>query len=333
MRNPFVVAAWVPLVVAVGALQTAEVASAQTARLEIHSFDTLTLSDARFLTGSREGKPAQIGGELRLPPGTGQVPAVILINSCGGVGANIDRWAQEFNGIGVAAFIVDSFTGRGIVQTCSDQSQLGHLAMIFDAYRALELLSKHARVDPARIAVMGFSKGGFAALYSSMKRFQRAYGPANVEFAAYLPFYARCETRYIDDDKVSDRPIRIFHGAADDYVPVAPCLAYVERLRQLGKDVQITVYPGARHAFDNALYPAVRPLPDAEVSTRCRRMERSAGQLINLDTGKTFSSKDACVTRGATVGYDPSAHADALKAVRLFLTSTFELGPAAAAAN
>jgi hypothetical protein len=35
---------------------------------------------------------------------------------------------------------------------------------------------------------MGFSKRGFVALYSSMRRFQRVYGPANTEFAAYIPF-------------------------------------------------------------------------------------------------------------------------------------------------
>jgi dienelactone hydrolase len=199
--------------------------------------------------------------------------------------------------------------------------------MIFDAYRALELLSKHPRIDASRIAIMGFSKGGFVALYSSMKRFQRMYGPANAEFAAYLSFYARCETRYIADEQVFERPIRIFHGEADDYVPVGPCRAYVERLRQTGKDVQITAYPGARHDFDNALYPPVRSLPDAEVSTRCRREERAGGELINLDTGKPFSVKDACVTHGATVGYDPSAHAEAVKAVRALLTSTLKLSP------
>jgi dienelactone hydrolase len=96
------------------------------------------------------------------------------------------------NEIGVAAFLLDSFTGRGITQTVTDQSQLGHLAMIFDAYRALDLLSRHARIDPSRIAVKGFSKGAFVALYASLKRFQRVYGPKGLEFAAYIPFYASC---------------------------------------------------------------------------------------------------------------------------------------------
>jgi hypothetical protein len=68
------------------------------------------------------------------------------------------------------------------------------------------------------------------ALYASLKRFQRVYGPKSLEFAAYLPFYASCNTIYREDEQVRDRPIRLFHGAADDYVSVEPCRKYVERL-------------------------------------------------------------------------------------------------------
>jgi len=326
-RNPRTFSTLTVLVLVVTAPPMARLAGAQTARIEIHSFETVTLTDKQFLTGAKDGKPARIGGELRLPPGSGRAPAVILIHGSGGVGANVDRWAQELNGIGVAAFLMDSFTGRGIVQTITDQSQLGHLAMIVDAYRALELLSKHARIDASRIAVMGFSKGGFVALYSSMKRFQRMHGSASAEFATYIPFYARCETTFIDDEKLSDRPVRIFHGTADDWVPIEPCRQYVQRLRRAGKDVQLSEYAGARHAFDNPLYQPVRTLSDAEVSTRCQREERPGGEIFNLETGKPFSRSDTCVTRGATVGYDPRAHAEAVKAVKEFLRSTFKLSP------
>ncbi len=310
------------------AAKTATVQPPHIARIEIHSFDTMTVTDKQFLTGLKDGKPARIGGELRLPPGAGRFPVVLLVHSSAGVGANVEQWAQEFAGIGVATFLIDSFTGRGIVQTITDQSQLGHLAMIVDAYRALDLLSKHPRIDSSRIAVMGFSKGGFVALYSSMKRFQRMYGPANIEFAAYLPFYGPCERPFLEDEQVSNRPIRMFHGEKDDYAPVEPCQRYVERLRRAGKDVQITIYPGARHAFDNALLPAILSLPDAQVSTRCHCEERAGGEIFNLDTGKPFTRQDACVTRGATVGFDPNAYGEAVKAVKSFLIDTFKLSPA-----
>ena len=42
-------------------------AAPQTARIEIHSFETVTLTDRQFLTGTKEGNRARIGGELRLP--------------------------------------------------------------------------------------------------------------------------------------------------------------------------------------------------------------------------------------------------------------------------
>ena len=165
-----------------------------TARIEIHSFDTVTLTDKQFLTGAKEGKSSRIGGELCLPPGAGRFPVAVLVHGSAGAGAGEVQWSQELNKIGVATFLIDCFTGRGIVQTITDQSQLGHLAMIVDAYRAMELLSQHPQIDASRIAVMGFSKGGFVALYSSMRRFQRAYSPSNTEFAAYIPYL--CSVRH-----------------------------------------------------------------------------------------------------------------------------------------
>ena len=82
---------------------------------------------------------------------------------------------QELNSIGVASFILDSFAGRAIVNTSTDQSQLDSLAMMVDALRALALLAEHSRIDPNRIAVMGLSKGAVAAVYSSNQRFLKLH--------------------------------------------------------------------------------------------------------------------------------------------------------------
>jgi dienelactone hydrolase len=296
-----------------------QITKTNTARLEIYSIETLTLTDQQFLLGAKDGAPVRIGTELRLPPGTACVPAVVLIHGSGGVGANVDGWAQALNALGIAALILDTFTGRGLSQTITDQSQLSSFSVIVDAYKALELLSCHLRIDRTRIAVMGFSKGGFASLYSSMKRFQRLWCAPGIEFAAYISFYTRCDALLLDDEIVSDRPIRIFHGSADDYVPVEPTRRYVERLQRAGKDAELTVYEGARHAFDNPLYPSVLSLPDAVLTSNCRREEKQPGNIVNLDTRKTFTWRDACVTRGATVGFDPHARDQAISAVSDFL--------------
>src|SRR5437016_12738752 len=93
-------------------------------RLEMRPVETVTLSTQQFLTGDKNGKPAILAGELRIPkPGSDKLPAVILVHGSGGASALHDRWAQELNSIGVATFLLDSFSGRGIVNTINDQSQ------------------------------------------------------------------------------------------------------------------------------------------------------------------------------------------------------------------
>jgi dienelactone hydrolase len=300
------------------------VASGQVARIEVHPIESVTVTNQQFLNGDKNGKRVVIGGELQLPRGESRLPAVILVHGSGGVGAREDRWAHELNGIGIAVFILDTFTGRGIVQTNTDQSQLGTLSMIGDAYRALALLSKHPRIVASQIALMGFSKGGDVALHASMKRFQRMYASPGVEFAAFLPFYAPCNTRYREDDQIGEQPIRMFHGRADNWVPVASCRDYVKRLQVGGKDIQLTEYPGAQHAFDNYLTP-VREMADAQTSRRCSLEEAEGGIIVNSQTGRPFTLNDPCIERGAKLGYDADATREATNAVKQFLISLWKL--------
>jgi dienelactone hydrolase len=284
----------------------------------------LTLSDRQFLSGSKDGTPALIAGELRFPAGDGPFPTVVLVHGSGGVGSNVNRWACELNEIGVAAFVLDCFTGRGISSTIPDQSRLGSLAMIYDAYRALEGLTGHPGIDSSRVGLMGFSKGGFVALYASMRRFQAFYAPIGIEFAIYIPFYARCDITFESDEDLTDRPIRMHHGEEDDWVPVEPARRLVARLQAAGKDISLTTYPGARHVFDSPTYPPVFRFNDAEISIECRLAERD-GEIINLESGKPFTNRDACVTRGATVGANPEAYELARKSVRGSLSDVFQL--------
>jgi len=294
--------------------------------IEIHPIPSVTLTDEQFLTGVKEGKPVLIAGELRFPQSsTERSPVVVLLHGSSGITLRVERWAQELNSIGVATFALDSFSGRGIRDTIADQSQLGRLAMITDAYRALELLSRHRRVDPCRIVLMGFSRGGHATLYASLKRFQRMHSPAAAQFAAYIPVYAACNTRYIQDDEVAERPIRLFHGIADDYVPIAPSRTYVRRLREKGVDVELTEYEGAYHIFDDPSLDTIVNLPNAMTWRHCQLEEDRPGRIVNVKTGAPFGWDDPCVERGATVGYQAHAHTQAVRKVKRFLATTFEL--------
>ena len=278
---------------------------------------TTTPTGPEFLQGIRPAATDLIWGDLELPPGrAGRSPAVVLVHGSGGLGPREDRWADELRQASVATFLLDSFTGRGIAFTAEDQSQLSSLAMIGDAYRALELLATHPRIDPARIAVMGFSKGGGVALYAALKRFQRLHGPPGVRFAQHIAFYPPCLVTFVDDLAVTDRPIRLFHGTADDLAPIEPCRAYMERLRRAGADAAITEYAGAPHGFDRPSDAPPRRNPREQNASRCVWEERPEGSLVNRDTGQPFSVSDPCVVLGGTSGPDPAAYRAALQTVK-----------------
>ncbi|UHS59782.1 dienelactone hydrolase family protein [Agrobacterium vaccinii] len=289
-------------------------------RVEIYPIPTLTLSDTQFLTGDTKAKAAEVTGELSLTPGTGRQPVVVLMHGSGGIGGNVQYWKNVLNTAGISTFVIDGVTGRGLKGVGDNQAALGRLNFILDIYRSLDILAKHPRIDPDRIVMMGFSRGGQAALYSSVDRFQKLWNKSGVNFNSYVVFYPDCGTTYRDDGKVSDRPIRIFQGTPDDYNPIASCQAYVERLKQAGADIQLKPYPNAQHGFDNP-YGAYPPVPTkADQSVRnCKIREDEKSVLINDATKRQFTYKDECVSIGPTVGYDPEATQDATTAVTAFV--------------
>jgi dienelactone hydrolase len=283
-----------------------------------------------FLTGKKDGKAVTLAGELRIPePGADKLPAAILLHGSGGLGGTgspISEWTNELNRLGVATFVVDSFTGRGIVQTGTNQAQLGRLNMIVDAYRAFDLTAKHPRIDPERIALVGFSRGGQSALYASVKRFRvMHWNPSGPEFAAYVAFYPDCVTTYREDTEVSSKPVRVLHGAADDYNPVGPCKAFIERIPKDGRDVALIEYPDAHHVFDGPALKQPVKLPQSTTTRRCRGREEEGGQLVNEESKAPFTFEDPCIEKGPTVAYNEAAHTKARKDVAEIMTAALKL--------
>ena len=115
-KNPVVVAVTLLLLTGLPSWSQAQL------RIEVRPFESMTMTGDAFLRGE-PGKPVMLAGELRIPrPGTDKLPAVILAHASGGINAGVDRWAQELNSIGVAAFLLDSFSGRGMLSVPPDPS-------------------------------------------------------------------------------------------------------------------------------------------------------------------------------------------------------------------
>jgi dienelactone hydrolase len=299
-------------------LGSCSMAHAQVNRMEILSFETRTMSDQAFLTGGKEGKTATITGSLRLPRGgNDRLPAVVLLHGSGGISGGVTDWEQELNEMGIATFVLDSWTGRGITTTVFDQSLPGgRLTQAYDAFRALEVLERHSRIDPARIAVMGFSRGGQAVMVSAIKRAQRLQGATSGrEFAAYIALYPTC-VRLRDDEAVTARPIRIHHGEADNYVPIAWCRDYAQRIKAKGADVVHAGYPDAHHVFDSKALAKPTRIEKGQTTRNCVIQEGDDGRLMNGKSGQPYTTADPCVEYGVTIAYDEKASVATRKAVK-----------------
>jgi dienelactone hydrolase len=224
--------------------------------LEFESIPVITVKD--FLNGKVPEKTQTVWGTLNFPANAPDknVPVVVVLHGGGGIHGSEEQWLSVFNSMGLATFMVDSNWPRRkckkifkkAIPNCNNIHK--GITRIVDARRALELLSKHPRIDPARIGCIGSSLGGIGCLYQSVKRFQKMWGAPGLEFAASVPMYPVCNFKYVEDDIMSDEPIRIHIGDLDQYGSAESCVKYVERLRLKEKDITITIYPGVHHAFD-----------------------------------------------------------------------------------
>ncbi len=321
------------LILCAGILPASVEANAQSmpkevaSRVEIYAIPSLTISDQQFLTGDANGKSVTVAGEFRIAQGAGRLPVVVLMHGSSGVGASMDPWVRTFNAMGISTFVIDGFSGRGLTAVGPNQALLGRLNLILDIYRSLDILAKHPRVDPERIVLMGFSRGGQAALYASLERFHKLWNRSGAQFAAYIPFYPDCSTSYATDTEVAARPIRIFHGTPDDYNPVASCKAYLTRLQEAKRDVALTEYPDSAHGFDLGLLglSTVAVSVNSQTARNCTLREGEGGVLMNAATNAPFAYKDACIELNPHVGGNPATAEAARKAVSDFLGTLLKL--------
>jgi dienelactone hydrolase len=196
------------------------------------------------------GSPQPLQGYLRQTSRTGPSPAVVLLHSCNGNWLRLDeRWGKRIGSWGYVTLTVDSFGPRGLKDTCNNGAPVD---LAFDAYRALNFLVRQPFVDPARVAVLGFSQGGWLAL-TSVEHGSMEQTSQN-KFRAAIAFYPRC-LGFKGDMTVSTL---ILIGELDDWTPAGECRNMVDgrddwgisRRKSEGAPIRLIVYPGAYHAFD-----------------------------------------------------------------------------------
>jgi dienelactone hydrolase len=271
--------------------------------MESVSFDTLTFDHPAA------SRPARVSGTLHLPVQSDRpFPGMVILTSSAGVQRHREHYyAQALNAAGVAAFIVDSFSGRGVRRTVADQTLVSAAQMEGDAFAALALLRSDRRFDPARIGVMGVSKGGGATLNAAIavrRRWRRGFDHLFDLHVAICPG-ATAQHR---DPATHGRPIFFMLAGRDDYTPAALAIDYAERMRAAGnRRIKVKVFSGAHHGWES-LGP-VFDIRDAENWSCCRNFIEDDGRHFVVAAGRAMAEPEYqawarihCITRGARAG-------------------------------
>jgi len=226
--------------------------------IEFQSVPSMTVKD--FLIGKKPERQVTISGTLNFPANAAEknAPVVVLLHGWGGIKDTNEHWLKVFNNMGLATFMVDSAWARRnckkdnnykkAIPFCAARNK--GMNRIIDGYRALELLSKHPRIDPDKIGCLGISLGARGCLHLNVKRFQKMWGTPGLDYAASVPMYPPCNVIFKEDDEITDTPIRIHIGELDTYGSSDSCVDYVKRLKAKGKDVEVKVYPETHHGFE-----------------------------------------------------------------------------------
>ena len=284
------------------------------------------------------GEAVNIRGHLFLPPGdAAKLPAVVLLHGSGGVyDALLNYWPKQFNAAGMAVFVLDMFGPRGVQSTAEDQSSVPFSADVADSFAALKLLATHPRIDPQRIALMGFSRGGTATLRANVARIIASQQlPGGLHYAAFIPTYAGgCVGAFrlqIKPGVFTPAPMLFFHGDADDYTAIGPCQDYAGRIGKAGTPVQFVTLAGARHKFDMddqrrlQLRNAQRTKPDCAVEFDIDTMYAYDGATGTRLQGPAYGEAlKACQAVGATVEGNTKARDQAAQAALAFLKKVFQ---------
>jgi carboxymethylenebutenolidase len=259
---------------------------------------------------SADGR-TEIVGYLFVPAANGPHPAIVLLHGRGGpYSANVNEdctrvarsiksacnaatlskrhrmWGEYWAARGYLALLIDSFGPRGkahgfgrFTHDDPDRDDVNEKTVRpLDAEGALTWLRKRNDVIARDIFLQGWSNGGSTALNVLYRQGKETSG-----FRAALAFYPGCGPKALLGPVLSTAaPVTLFLAAEDEEVSPTLCQQFAERSRKAGSPIEVVLYPGAVHGFDDP--GAVRQSDAANRNATADAFQRALATLQALRT-------------------------------------------------
>ncbi|HEX8154598.1 MAG TPA: dienelactone hydrolase family protein [Thermoanaerobaculia bacterium] len=197
-------------------------------------------------------------------PANGKGPAVVVIQEWWGLVPHIEDLVERFASAGFAAIAPDLYHG---VTTRSPDDAM-KLLMELDVERACKEIEGagayvlgREELTSSKYGVVGFCMGGALAQFAATR--DRNVGAA-------VSFYGGFKKQPTEWDNLSAPLLLIY--AENDRDLTAKGRELAEKLKGMGKDVELHVYPNAEHAFFNDARPEVYD-PEAAADAWTRTIE------------------------------------------------------------
>ncbi len=181
---------------------------------------------------------------LYTPEGKGPFPGIVVIHEWWGLNDWVKDQATKLADQGYAALAIDLY--RGKVATTPD---MAHEIMrgvpedraARDLHAAFVFLKSQHNIKPDRIGSIGWCMGGGYSLDMALTE------PA---LAATVINYGSLATDPTALKKIN-APIFGLFGAQDHGITPDDVRKFETSLKQMGKKIDVTIYPDAGHAFEN----------------------------------------------------------------------------------
>ncbi|MET9348398.1 dienelactone hydrolase family protein [Streptomyces termitum] len=216
-----------------------------------------------------------MSGHLALPGGTGPRPAVLIGPEGMGLSDVERRRAEALAELGYVALAFDLHGGRYLEDP--EEMLARCLPLLADPGRmrgigraALDALRTEGRVDPGRIAAIGYGTGGAVALELGRDGVDlRAIGTVNALTTGRPGEAARIRC-----------PVWAGVGSEDPIMASAQREAFVAEMRAADVDWRLVVYGGALHAFHHPPVDHSTPPGTGHHARHARRAWRDIVALL-----------------------------------------------------
>jgi len=262
-------------------------------------------------------------------------PAVILVHGIGGYRDDNEGWhAAQFRQAGFATLTYDSFAPRGLRGLPAGDQPPPWASALADAYAALVFLAHDPRIDPNRIAIVGFSFGGEIAHLTAWSLAHDALTPGHERFAAHVGYYPAGVFGVIAyPGSYTGAPILMLLGGRDEVLPLAKWHAYKDYAAKAGFPLPATeiVYPEGRHAWTIPAFYFPRYNPQLRSARACPTLMIMPGARGFLIDGQLAADDPAllknCLAqgRGYALAFDESLRARSTADTVAFLKRSLRL--------